>query len=198
MKIGEDAQAAQFDFKVDYDDDFDLLLKDTLYPALKIKFFLKRRFTSHLMQVNCHSRFPGSDLKTQEYIPSFLMTLTAYGSLFLPPVSINARGGMSLITLINIFKLNEGIRKVIPKVAYTTYLDIWLMMCFVIIFFINFEFVGVLCLITIEKVKSAQRLEFWSKRLVPIVLGLFTVGYSIALIVIYSKETPGEPAGEWR
>ena len=55
MKIGEDAQAAQFDFKVDYDDDFDLLLRDTLYPALKIKFFLKRRLTSHFMQVNCHS-----------------------------------------------------------------------------------------------------------------------------------------------
>ena len=126
------------------------------------------------------------------------MTLTAYGSLFLPSVSINARGGMSLITLINIFKLNEGIRKVIPKVAYTTFLDIWLMMCFVIIFFINFEFVGVLCLITIEKVKSAQRLEYWSKMLVPIVLGLFTVAYSIALIVIYSKEAPGEPAEEWR
>ena len=126
------------------------------------------------------------------------MTLTAYGSLFLPPVSINARGGMSLITLINIFKLNEGIRKVIPKVAYITFLDIWLMMCFVIIFFINFEFVGVLCLITIEKVKSAQRLEYWSKRLVPIVLGLFTVAYSIALIVLYSKEAPGEPAKEWR
>ena len=54
MKIGEDVQAAQFDFKVDYDDDFDLDLGDTLYPALKIKFFLKRRFTSHFMQVNCH------------------------------------------------------------------------------------------------------------------------------------------------
>ena len=54
MKIGEDAQAAQFDFKVDYDDDFDLDLGDTLYPALKIKFFLKRCFTSHFMQVNCH------------------------------------------------------------------------------------------------------------------------------------------------
>ena len=52
MKIGEDVQAAQFDFKVDYDDDFDLLLADTLYPALKIKFFLKRRITSHFMQVN--------------------------------------------------------------------------------------------------------------------------------------------------
>ena len=53
MRIGEDAQAAQFDFKVDYDDDFDLLLRDTLYPALKIKFFLKRRLTSHFMQVSC-------------------------------------------------------------------------------------------------------------------------------------------------
>ena len=72
------------------------------------------------------------------------------------------------------------------------------MMCFVIIFFINFEFVGVLCLITIEKVKSAQRLEYWSKILVPIVLGLFTVAYSIALTVIYSKEAPGEPDGPWR
>ena len=126
------------------------------------------------------------------------MTLTAYGSLFLPPVSINARGGMSLITLINIFKLNEGIRKVIPKVAYTTILDFWLLMNFFIIFFINFEFVGVLCLIAIEKVRAAQRLEYWSKVLIPIVLGLFTVAYAIALIVIYNKEAPGEPKQPWR
>ena len=132
------------------------------------------------------------------YVPSFLLTLTAYGSLFLPPVSINARGGMSLITLINIFKLNEGIRKVIPKVAYTTFLDIWLIVCFVLIFFINFEFVGVLCLITMEKVKSAQRLEYWSKKMVPICFGLFTFAYIIAVIVLYFKEIPEEPSGDWR
>ena len=38
--------------KVDYDDDFDLALNGTIYPALKIKFFLKRRLTSHAMQVH--------------------------------------------------------------------------------------------------------------------------------------------------
>ena len=38
--------------KVDYDDDFDLALNGTIYPALKIKFFLKRRLTSHAMQVD--------------------------------------------------------------------------------------------------------------------------------------------------
>ena len=125
------------------------------------------------------------------------MTLTAYGSLFLPPVSINARGGMSLITLINIFKLNEGIRKVIPKVAYTTYLDVWLMMCFVLIFVINFEFVGVLCLITIGKVKAAQRLEYWTKRFLPVFFSLFTIGYTIALIYIFNMKADGEPEGDW-
>ena len=125
------------------------------------------------------------------------MTGTAYGSLFLPPVSINARGGMSLITLINIFKLNEGIRKVIPKVAYTTYLDVWLMMCFVLIFVINFEFVGVLCLITIGKVKAAQRLEYWTKRFLPVFFSLFTIGYTVALIYIFNMKADGEPEGDW-
>ena len=137
-------------------------------------------------------------MSSQVYVPSFLLTLTAYGSLFLPPVSINARGGMSLITLINIFKLNEGIRRNIPKVAYTTFLDIWLIACFVLIFFINFEFVGVLCLITMEKVKSAQRLEYWSKKMVPIFFGLFTLAYIIAVIALYFKEIPEEPSGDWR
>ena len=41
--------------KVDYDDDFDLALNGTIYPALKIKFFLKRRLTSHAMQVQSNS-----------------------------------------------------------------------------------------------------------------------------------------------
>ena len=181
MLLGEDARAAQFKFHVVYDDDFDAVgAYNEQQPGLKFIFHFQRQFTSHLLQVQA----PTTSL-VQEYIPSFMLTLTAYGSLFLPPVSINARGGMSLITLINIFKLNEGIRQVIPKVAYITMLDIWLEFCFFIIFFINFQFIGVLCLITIEKVKSAQRLEIWSKILVPCLLGAFTLIYSIVMVVFY-------------
>ena len=191
MLLGEDARAAQFKFHVVYDDDFDAVgAYNEQQPGLKFIFYFQRQFTSHLMQVQA----PTTSL-VQEYIPSFMLTLTAYGSLYLPPVSINARGGMSLITLINIFKLNEGIRQVIPKVAYITMLDIWLEFCFFIIFFINFQFIGVLCLITIEKVKSAQRLENWSKILVPCLLGAFTLIYSIVMAVFYHDT---DSASDWR
>ena len=91
------------------------------------------------------------------YVPSFLLTLTAYGSLFLPPVSINARGGMSLITLINIFKLNEGIRRNIPKVAYTTFLDIWLIVCLFVPFSFTIVQTAIECYRESDNEKSPEK-----------------------------------------
>ena len=159
---------AQFQYEVTYDDDFDMMEYDEVQPGLLFQFHFTRRLTSHVMQ---------------EFLPSFLLMMTAYGSLYLPPISINARGSTALITLLNIFTLNSGIRKIIPKVAYTTYLDIWLEGCFAIIFLVNFEYIWVLCFITIGKVKSAQKLESRSKIVVPSLISVFTFAYTVTLAV---------------
>jgi hypothetical protein len=90
---------AQFQYEVTYDDDFDMMEYDEVQPGLLFQFHFTRRLTSHVMQ---------------EFLPSFLLMMTAYGSLYLPPISINARGSTALITLLNIFTLNSGIRKIIP------------------------------------------------------------------------------------
>ena len=164
--IDKDIYTAQFQHKIIYDDDFDMREYDEPQPGLLVQFQLRRRLTSHFMQ---------------GYLPSFLLVMTAYGSLYLPPISINARGSTALITLLNIFTLNSGIRKIIPKVAYTTYLDIWLEGCFAIIFFVNFEYIWVLCFITIGKVKSAQNLERRCKIVVPSLICIFTLTYIVVL-----------------
>ena len=160
---------AQFQYEVTYDDDFDMMEYDEVQPGLLFQFHFTRRLTSHMMQ---------------EFLPSFLLMMTAYGSLYLPPISINARGSTALITLLNIFTLNSGIRKIIPKVAYTTYLDIWLEGCFAIIFLVNFEYIWVLFFITIGKVKSAQKLESRSKIVGPSLILVFTFAYTVTLAVV--------------
>ena len=161
-----DINPPQFSITYSFDDDYDMKEYEEDQPGLIFKIHLERKLTSHIMQ---------------EVIPSFLLVITAYGSLFLPPVSLNARGSMALITLLNIFTLNEGIRKTIPKVAYITYLDIWLEGSFILIFMVNFEFIWVLCLITIGKVKSAQNLEKRTKLVVPSVITIFTVIYFVVV-----------------
>ena len=67
--------------------------------------------------------------------------------------------------------------------AYTTYLDIWLEGCFAIIFLVNFEYIWVLCFITIGKVKSVQKLESRSKIVVPSLILVFTFAYTVTLAV---------------
>ena len=99
-------------------------------------------------------------------IPTFLVVLCSYSSLYFPVISIDARGTLALLrslasthlpfiftlpnfSILNVFLLNDGIRRNIPKLGYPTILDIWICGCFLATFFIR-------CISTIRKFKSCE------------------------------------------
>ena len=100
-------------------------------------------------------------------IPTFLVVLCSYSSLYFPVISIDARGTLALLrslacthlssfiftlpnfSILNVFLLNDGIRRNIPKLGYPTILDIWICGCFLATFLIR-------CISTIRKFKSCE------------------------------------------
>ena len=98
-------------------------------------------------------------------LPAFLIVLCSYSSLYFPVISIDARGTLALLrslacicflpsspsifSILNVFLLNDGIRRNIPKLGYPTILDIWICGCFLATFLIR-------CISTIRKFKSCE------------------------------------------
>ena len=90
----------------------------------------------------------------KNFLPTFLTVLSSYCSLYFPVISIDARGTLallrsflasvssllysSIISILNVFLLNDGIRAQIPKLGYLTLLDIWICGCFLTTFFIRY------------------------------------------------------------
>ena len=87
-------------------------------------------------------------------LPTFLIVLCSYSSLYFPVISIDARGTLALLrslvhicllsfspsifSILNVFLLNDGIRRNIPKLGYPTLLDIWICGCFLATFLIRY------------------------------------------------------------
>ena len=88
-------------------------------------------------------------------LPTLLVVLCSYSSLYFPVISLDARGHLALLrffqdvlvlhnhaimfpSILNVFLLNDGIRRNIPKLGYPTLLDIWIFGCFLATFLIRF------------------------------------------------------------
>ena len=116
-------------------------------------------------------------------LPTLLVVLCSYSSLYFPVISLDARGHLALLrffqdvlvlhnhaimfpSILNVFLLNDGIRRNIPKLGYPTLLDIWIFGCFLAIFLIRFLYSFIiptnnaLVLFFLRLIRTGQWLKF--------------------------------------
>ena len=156
-------------------------------------------------------------------LPTLLVVLCSYSSLYFPVISLDARGHLALLrffqdvlvlhnhaimfpSILNVFLLNDGIRRNIPKLGYPTLLDIWIFGCFLATFLIrflthslwfllhfltlpppsSFQFVLVFSYSAIGKVSTAKEIERKSYIIFAGLFAIFTVAFIVLVVVSVS------------
>ena len=108
-------------------------------------------------------------------------------------------------SILNVFLLNDGIRRNIPKLGYPTLLDIWIFGCFLATFLIrffysfigisppfshtpasSFQFVLVFSYSAIGKVSTAKEIERKSYIIFAGLFAIFTVAFIVLVVVSVS------------
>merc|ERR1712105_293784 len=158
-----------FSYHISFDDEFNMKEYDVDQPGLIISIKLTRKKSGQLLK---------------NFLPTFLTVLSSYCSLYFPVISIDARGTLALLSILNVFLLNDGIRAQIPKLGYPTLLDIWICGCFLTTFFISFQFILVLSYSTIGKVATAQEIEKKSYIIFAILIAIATVAFIILAVSV--------------
>jgi len=156
---------------IEYDDDFNMQEYNNIQPGLKIRIKLTRKWSGQLMK---------------NLLPTLLVVLCSYSSLYFPVISLDARGTLALLSILNVFLLNDGIRRNIPKLGYPTLLDIWIFGCFLATFLISFQFVLVFSYSAIGKVSTAKEIERKSYIIFAALFAIFTVAFIVLVVVSVS------------
>ena len=155
---------AQFNYEISYHDDYDIKDYEFVYPGLVAIITFDRIMSYHIIQT---------------YIPSAFFVMVSYLTLFMPPNGLVARSGVPVIVLLTLFSMNNGIRANVPKVSYASLLDMWMVLCFLLVFLTLFEyclmqlFMGVM-----KRIDIANRIEVTFRLLIPILFILFMIIYT--------------------
>merc|ERR1711892_529619 len=99
----------------------------------------------------------------QTYIPSTVMVILAWLSLFIPPESVPGRVGMAMTTLLTLTAMFSAVRNNVPKVSYVSYLDIWMLLCMIFVFSCIIEFILTTILLRSGKKGMGEKFELVNK-----------------------------------
>ncbi|XP_070534368.1 glycine receptor subunit alphaZ1-like [Ptychodera flava] len=88
----------------------------------------------------------------QAYIPSILLVILSWVSLWMEPGAAPARVALGITTVLALVTQGTWMRSQLPKVAYATAIDIWMVTCQVFVFAALLEFAIVYYLNSLQKI----------------------------------------------
>ena len=92
-------------------------------------------------------------------------------------MTIPARVGMNLTSLLTLIAMFDGVRSEVPKVSYISFMDIWMTVCVIIIFFAIVEYAVSHSLLRHKKKSTAILVDKVSRYAMMILFILFNAGY---------------------
>ncbi|XP_077990451.1 glycine receptor subunit alpha-2-like [Glandiceps talaboti] len=114
------------------------------YSYLDVAFRLERRLGFYLLQA---------------FVPSIGLVVISWLTLWIDPVSSPARATLAITTLLTLITQAQWIRNEIPKVAYVTAIDIWLVVCLGVVFMLLVEYAVVYYLYSLGLRERSTRRE---------------------------------------
>ena len=140
-------------------------------PGLVLKVTLQRIIGMHIGQA---------------FAPTALFVLTAYITLFIPPMGLVARSGVPAMVLLTLFTMWNGIRNNVPLVNYASCLDIWMEVCMCLVFVTFFEYCAYNGLVDEDNKKIhrkiANRMEVVVRIAIPVFLIIFCIVFFFLVI----------------
>ncbi|XP_050732627.1 uncharacterized protein LOC127006593 isoform X2 [Eriocheir sinensis] len=104
------------------------LLNDTHYSVIKVEFQLERRYSLLVLTI---------------FVPTFLLILVGYTTLYIQLPAFQVRSIMSLTTMLVMYTLFSQVSNDLPDTAYIKMLDTWFFFCIFLILSIIFLHVTV-------------------------------------------------------
>jgi len=133
------------------------------------------------------------------YIPTVLMTLIAYCTLWMPVNNFQDRGTMSLTTLLVLISLYTDSINKLPATTYIKFLDVWYLYCVVYISTIIFVHISSSHLDRIQYVKQKVGWSFPSNEAIikrsRVIFGLFCFLFNLiywgflGIVLVYKSYT---------
>jgi len=167
MNVNPNITLDQFSQKVIFESNYATDYYEQKFPGVILRIALERKVYYHLIQT---------------YIPSALFVIIAWLSLMIDPAAIPGRISMVMMTLLTLMAMFSGVRQMVPKVSYISFLDYWMVMCIVFIFLVLFEFPVVHTLIRKGKRRDADLIERAAIIVIPILFICFNVIYWTTLL----------------
>lgn len=90
---------------------------------------------------------------------------------------LTGRVGMGMTTLLTLTAMFGSTRQNVPRVSYTSYLDIWMLTCILFVFSSMVEFVVVQFFIKSKKIRSAKFVEHLMRIAIPVLFVVFNIMY---------------------
>ncbi|XP_064636322.1 gamma-aminobutyric acid receptor subunit alpha-5-like [Lineus longissimus] len=128
VEISRDMRLSQFDLTDYPQQNFTIVTEKGEYSIMRVQFKLTRHMGYFLIQV---------------YVPCILIVVLSWVSFWLNREATADRIGLGITTVLTLTTLQMDSRQNLPKVAYATALDWFVVMCFVFIIASMFEFAGV-------------------------------------------------------
>ena len=167
---------AQFDYHfhhMDYDPKKNIYGKGNDFAFVTLMFHLTRLLNFHI---------------TSTYIPSILLVSLGYTSLFIPADAVPGRVAMGMLSFLALTTMNNSVKSSLPKVSYMTYMDIWVAVCLLFVFFTNLVSICEMALKRSGKEGAGRKLNRVSKIIIPILFILFNAVYWPIILTHYFKD----------
>ena len=80
---------------------------------------------------------------------------------------------MTTTTLLTLTAMFGAVRSNVPRVSYSTLLDVWMFVCIVFVFLVIIHFVAVISLLRYNRKCTAEALEYYGILGIPILFLIF-------------------------
>ncbi len=160
--VNENISLNQFELKVFMESAYDTSYYDIQYPGLILKLYFKRKLSYHLMQ---------------SYIPSAVFLTVSWLAFFVPPESVAERLAVAMTIMLTLTTMFSSERQSVPRVSYTTNLDMWMLMCIMFVFLELGSFTTVLYLLHTKRERQARAVERCAKTSMPVLFLIFNIYY---------------------
>ncbi|KAA0191904.1 hypothetical protein HAZT_HAZT002840 [Hyalella azteca] len=167
------------------------------FSGIQARFTLRRQNGYHLLQT---------------YVPTIIIVCMSWLSFWIEPDHVPGRVTLCVTTLLTLTTLAGGVRQSLPRVSYVKAVDVWLVVCMLMVFAVLIEFTVVNSLATRKKdprlykspsgpmkmpsktyISQARRIDEFSRALFPAFFFLFNVFYWTYYILRLYQEVNKTP-----
>ena len=129
---------------------------------------------------------------SQTFIPSILLVILGYTSLYIHAEAVPGRVALGMLTFLALTTMSASVKSSLPKVSYMTYMDIWVISCLSFVFTTNVLSITEMVMMRSGNEQTAKKFNRVIKISIPILFIMFNAVYWPIILTQYFREKVSE------